>query len=229
MEEIRLNVEAREATGKSKLKIVRRQGFIPAVVYGEGKGSLAIQITSKQLLHLLHTHGLENVVVTLQVGNDTKQKNRSCLIKDIQYDPVIGDITHVDFQEISLTKLIKVEVPVVAKGEPVGVKQEGGSLDHIMWKIEIECLPTEIPKEISVDVSNLKIGESVHIKDISFAPSIKVLHEPEAVVLSVSAPVKEEVPVEGAEGEEQKEPEVIKEKKEVPAEEKEETEKKEKK
>jgi len=150
--------------------------------------------------------------------DDKKQKGRSCLIKEIQYDPVKGDIIHVDFNEISLTKVIKVNVPVVAKGEPIGVRQEGGSLEHILWEIEVECLPTDIPRDIEVDVSLLNIGDAIHIKDITFPSNIKVLNAPEAIVFSVTAPIKEEVAVPAVEGEEKQEPEVIKEKKEVPAE-----------
>ncbi|MBM3244976.1 MAG: 50S ribosomal protein L25, partial [Candidatus Omnitrophica bacterium] len=113
----------------------------------------------------------------------------------------------------------KVNVPVVAKGEPVGVKQEGGSLEHILWEIEVECLPTQIPENFEVDVSSLKIGDAIHVKDITFPPNVKIVTSQEAIVLSVSAPIKEEeiAPVE--EGAEKQEPEVIKEKKEVPAEE----------
>ena len=131
-------------------------------------------------------------MVNLKPKDDKKAKGKSCLIKEIQYDPVKGDVIHVDFNEISLTKIIKVNVPVVAKGEPVGVKQEGGSLEHILWEIEVECLPTEIPKNIEVDVSQLKIGDSVHIKDMTFPSQVKVLTAPEAIVFSVSAPVKVE-------------------------------------
>jgi large subunit ribosomal protein L25 len=133
---------------------------------------------------------------------------------------VHSDIIHVDFNEISLTKEIKVEVPVVSKGESIGVKQEGGSLEHILWKIEVECLPTDIPKEIEIDVSALKIGDSIHIKDIAFPPKVKVITDLNAIVLSVAAPMKEEVAAAPVEGEEvSQEPEVIKEKKEVPGEE----------
>ena len=216
MEEIILEIESREGAGRVKAKILRDKGFIPAVVYGEGKKSQSIKIAHRALLQLLHEHGLENVVINLNLKDDKKQKSRVCLIKEIQYDPVKGDIVHVDFNEISLTKVLKVNVPVVAKGEPAGVKQDGGSLEHILWEVEVECLPTDIPKEIEVDVSQLKIGDSIHIKDVTFPSTVKVLNAPDAVVLSVAAPVKEEVAA-PVEGEATQEPEVIKEKKEVPA------------
>jgi large subunit ribosomal protein L25 len=222
MEEIFLEVEPREELGKIKTKHLREKGFIPAVIYREGQESHAIKVSHRQLLSLIHQHRLESVVINVNIKDDKKHKSRSCLIKEIQYDPVKGDIIHVDFNQISLTKVIKVNVSVVAKGEPVGVKQEGGSLEHLLWEIEVECLPADIPKAIEVDVGHLKIGDAIHIKDITFPPHIKVLNDPEAMVLSVTPPIKEEIPVAAVEGEEKLEPEVIKEKKEVPAEEKEE-------
>lgn len=228
MEEITLDAQLREETGKAKVKDLREQGLIPAVVYGEGKASMAIKVSHHELVRLLHQHRLENAVLNLKIKDDKKNKPRSCLIKDIQHDPVTGDVIHVDFNEVSLTKVIKVNVPVAAKGEPAGVKQEGGSLEHILWEVEVECLPTDIPKEIEVDVSQLKMGESIHVRDIKFPANIKVMNSPDAMVLLVAAPVKEEAPVEAAEGQEQQEPEVIKEKKEAPAESQEEEKEKEK-
>jgi large subunit ribosomal protein L25 len=219
MEEIFLDAEIREGVGRAKVKDLREAGFIPAVVYSEGKSSSPLKVSHRQLVRLLHQHRLENAVINLRIKDDNKEKTKSCLIKEIQYDPVKEDVIHVDFNEISLTKVIKISVPVVAKGDPMGVKQEGGSLEHILWEIEVECLPADIPKEIEVDVSNLKIGDSVHIKDVIFPPKVKVLHEPETILLSVAAPIKEEVVAAPVEGEEKQEPEVIKEKKEAPAEE----------
>ncbi len=218
MEDIFLEAQPREEIGKSKVSDLRHKGFIPAVVYAQGKDSLSIKLSHKDVWGAIHQHRLENTVINLKFKEEKKEKTKPCLIKEIQYDPVQGDIIHIDFNEISLTKVIKVNVPVIAKGEPAGVKQEGGSLEHILWEVEVECLPTDIPKEIEADVSQLKIGDTIHVKDLSFPAKVKVLTPPEAVVLSVAAPIKEEVPVAPVEGEEAQEPEVIKEKKEVPEE-----------
>ncbi len=217
MEKISLEVEAREELRRAKVKDIRDAGFIPAIIYAKGKKPQAIKASHRQLVRLVHEHHFENVVINLKLKEDKKE--RPCLVKDIQYDPVKGNILHVDFNEVSLTESIKVNVPVTAKGEPVGVKQEGGSLEHILWEIEIECLPTDIPKDIEVDVSQLKIGDAVHVRDIKVPANIKILHDLEATVISVAAPIKEEAPAEEAiEGAEKQEPEVIKEKKEVPGE-----------
>lgn len=236
MEEIVLEVEPRDELGKGKVKDLRKKGFIPGILYSKGKESCVLKVSHRELLRLIHQRRIENIVINLKISSgdrksDERTKTRPCLIKEIQYDPVKGDIIHVDFNEISLATTVKVNVPVVAKGEPIGVKQEGGSLEHILWEVEVECLPTNIPEEIEVDVSQLKVGEAIHIKEIIFPDNIKVLDDPEAVVLSVAAPMKEEVVVAPVEGEEKQEPEVIKEKKEVApeGEEKEEEEEKEKK
>lgn len=219
MEEISLEAQLREGTGRAAVHELRAAGFIPAVVYAGGKDATPIKVSHSTLIKLIHQHRIEGVVIHLKIQDD-KKKNRPCLIKEIQYEPVHGGIVHVDFNEISLTKAIKVNIPVIAKGEAAGVKLEGGSLEHVLWEVEIECLPTDIPKEIIVDVTNLKLGEGIHIKDIVLPSGVKILNDPNAVVISVAAPMKEEVASteELAEGAEKKEPEVIKEKKVVPAE-----------
>ena len=218
MEELFLDAEIREEIGKGKTKGLRDKGFIPAVIYADGKDALSLKLSHRQLVQLVHQHRIEGVIINLNIKDDKKHKSRPCLIKEIQHDPVHGDIVHVDFNQISLTKEIKVNVPIIAKGEAVGVKLEGGSLEHVLWEIEIECLPVNIPKDIEVDVSSLKLGESIHIRDIIVPSGVKIVNDPGAIIISVAAPMKEEAPVETVEGEEKQEPEVIKEKKEVPAE-----------
>jgi large subunit ribosomal protein L25 len=220
MEEIILAVEERNEKGRAKVKGLRENGFIPAVIYSGGNESIAVKVAHSTLMQLIHQHRIEGVVINVSIKDDKKHKNRPCLIKEVQYDPVHGEVTHVDFNQISLTKAIKVSVPVTALGEPAGVKQEGGSLEHNLWEIEVECLPTAIPKEFSVDVSAMKIGDSVAVKDLVVPAGVKVLTDLSATVLSVAAPMKEEVAAAPLEGEEAaQEPEVIKEKKEAPVEE----------
>ncbi|MFA5116885.1 MAG: 50S ribosomal protein L25 [Candidatus Omnitrophota bacterium] len=221
MEEIILQVEPRESSGKSKNRILRRGGLIPAVIYAKGKKTESLQVPAREFMRLLHEHHIESVVLMLRMKGEgeKKRKDTACLVKEIQYGAVQGDVTHIDFHEISLTTAIKVNVGIVAKGEAVGVKQDGGVLEHLLWEIEIECLPTKIPEQIEVDVSALKIGDTIHVKDIKIPEGIKVMNSPEDIVLSVVPPTKEEVAAAPVEGEEAKtEPEVIKEKKETPEE-----------
>ena len=234
MEELFLDAQLREEIGRGKVKDLRDKGYVPAIIYSEGKDAVALKLSHRQLVQLVHQHRIEGVVININIKDDKKEKSRPCIIREIQYHPVRGEIVHVDFNQISLTEKIKVNVPVVTKGEPAGVKLEGGSLEIVLWEIEVECLPTNIPKDIEIDVSSLKLGDSIHIKDIPTPSGAKILNDLESIILSVAAPMKEEVPIEAAEGEGAQEPEVIKEKKEMPEEganpeEKKETKEKEKK
>ncbi len=218
MEELMLDAQLRDEVGRGKVKSLRDSGFVPAVIYSGGKEALSLKLSHRQLVQLVHQHRIEGVIINISIKDDKKQKSRPCIIKEIQYHPVHGEITHVDFNQISLTEEIKVNIPVVAKGEPVGVKMEGGSLEHILWELEVSCLPTNIPKDIEIDISSLKLGESIHVKDIVPPKGVKLLNDPGSIILTVAAPMKEEAPAEAVEGEAKQEPEVIKEKKEVPAE-----------
>lgn len=219
MEKINLKAELREELGKEAVKKLRAQGLVPAVVY-KGKNSLNIKVPSKDFLEVIHTKAGENVVVDLQI--ESKKPSRTAIIKETQYHPVRGNILHVDFNEISLTEVLTVKVPVAVKGEAQGIK-EGGVLEHALWEIEVECLPTQIPENVPVDVSPLKIGDSILVKDLHLPGEVKVLSDPETTVVSLAVPRAEEEEVAKPE-EEAVEPEVIMEKKpeeeeEAPAEE----------
>jgi len=216
MEEIKLKVNEREEIGKEAVKKLRAQGLIPAVVYKSSK-SLNIKVPTKGFLEAIHTKAGANVIIKLQVEDSSpkatkSKKSRTAIIKEIQYHPVRGDVLHIDFNEISLTEAIVVKIPIAAKGEAPGVK-EGGVLEHILWELEVECLPTQIPENVPVDVSALVIGDSILVKDLSIPQEVKVLTDPEATVIAMAAPhveKEEEEPL--AEGE-TAEPEVIMEKK----------------
>ena len=219
MEKIYLDCLLREEIGKNKMNFLRRSGFVPAIIYGQNKEPLAIKLNRSQLVKFIHAHhGIENMVITLKVSGGEKNKNfnedRPVLIKDIQLDPVQEDIIHIDFNQISLTKAIVVKIPIGSKGEPVGVKQEGGVLTHVLWELEIECLPANIPEKILVDITNMKIGDTIYVKDISIPEDVKLLTDKETIVFTVTHPKKEEVVTEEIEGATPAEPEVIKEKKE---------------
>jgi len=210
MKEIKLKVALREELGKEKVKKLRGLGLIPAVVY-KGKNSLNIKVSAQDLNRVIHTKAGENVVVSLQIEDGKAKKPKTVIIKEVQYHAVKGDILHIDFNEISLTEALTVKVPIAAKGEPVGAK-EGGVLEHVLWEVEVECLPTQIPENISIDVSAMKIGDSVLVKELEIPAGVKVLADPEATVVSLAVPhVEEEAEV--APGEEMVEPEVIMEKK----------------
>ena len=215
MEKVILKVETREGSGKRNAKDLRNKKLIPAVVYKGGKDALKLQLAAADLSQVLRTKAGEIVIVTLKItGGDSKTKDKTVVIKEIQREPIKSQILHVDFNEISLTDTLKVNVPLTAHGEPEG-KKEGGTLEHVMWELQVECLPTDIPEKIEVDVSKLKIGDAIYVKNIIAPEGVKVLTDPELIAMIVKPP-KIEVPKEevGAEAG-SLEPELIRKKKEV--------------
>ena len=219
MDFVDLHASLREERGKESNKKLKREGFTPTVVYKKGKDTVSLKINARELLKALHTEAGENVIIKLHIDAAKKGKERTVVVKEVQRHAIKDYLLHVDFQEISLTETLKVKVPIAGKGEAVGVKQDDGVLQHVMWEVEVECLPTNIPERIEVDVANIKIGESLHVKDIQVPEGVKILDNPEDVVFSVEHPKAVEefvaVPAEG----EMQEPEVIREKKEEPEEE----------
>ena len=216
MEKVIVKAEARKGTGKKVAKDLRNKGLVPANVYKGGKGALSIQVAQDDLHEALHTSAGENVIITLKISGDAAVKDKTVLIKEIQREPIKDGILHVDFNEISLTEALKVNVPLASKGEAVGVKADGGILEHVMWELQVECLPTDIPEKIEVDVTNMKIGDAVYVKDIPAPEGVKFLNDPELITMIVKAP-KVEVPKEEVLAEGAVEPELIRKKKEEEA------------
>lgn len=219
MEEIFLEAVVRQDAEIHKSSFLRKQGFIPCVVYGEGHKTLSLKIERSRLIKFMHAHhGGENLVITLKISSQGQkaEKDRPVIIKEMQTHPVNGDLIHVDFHEVSLTKRLMVEVPIAVKGDAVGVKQDGGTLEQILWEVEVECLPTQIPEKIEVDVTAMKIGETIHVKDLVVPQGVVIKHDIESIVLTLAPPHKEELPGEGEAVEAvSTEPEVIKKEKKL--------------
>ena len=214
MEKVILKAEARIGSGKRAAKDLRKKDIVPAVVYKGGKDALKLQLAVREFEQVLRTKAGENVIVTLKVtGADKNMKDKTVLIKEIQREPIKDRILHVDFNEISLTETLKVNVPLSAHGEPEG-KKDGGTLEHVMWELQVECLPTDIPEKIEVEVSGLKIGDAIYVKNIILPAGVKVLNDPELIAMIVKPP-KVEVPKEEVAAEAATEPELIRKKKEA--------------
>jgi len=214
MEEIKLDVQLREEIGSGKIKKIRRGDFIPAVVYGGKKesSSTSIKVSRRSYEHIMRLHHGENVLFHLNVlQGDKKIRDYSAIVKDEQHHPVDEHVLHIDFYRISLTEKIEVQVGIEAKGESVGVKKDGASVEHNLWELDVVCLPTNIPAHITVDITNLKIGDAIHVKDLILPEGVMTKHDPEAVVLSIVPPAQEEVEAPAEEGV-ATEPEVMKEK-----------------
>lgn len=185
MSHINIEVTKRETRGKNANRRLRAAGRVPAVVYGGGREPVAIDLGKRQIEELLKTAGGENAVFLLKmVGTD---QSRHTMLREIQQDPITGDLIHVDFQRVSLDEKVRVTVQIELRGEAFGVKNEGGLLDFVTRDVEVECLPDKIPPFLEVDVSDLHVGQHVEARQIGL-PEDVVLHvEPERVIASLVA------------------------------------------
>jgi large subunit ribosomal protein L25 len=202
MATVGLKAKVRGKVGKESAKRDRTEGLVPAVLYGEGEQPLALAVDNKELYSVLHTRARGNVIIDLAIEGSGRGECKA-IIREIQRHPIHRGIIHVDFQHISMTKEIVVRVPIVVTGESVGVKSHGGILEFLLREIEVQCLPTAIPEQVTVDVSNLDIGDSLQVKHLAIE-GMKLVTDADASVITVVAPtvieeVKVEVPVEGAE------------------------------
>jgi large subunit ribosomal protein L25 len=188
-----LTIQSREQTGKGAAKKLRRRGLIPGVMYGY-KGDKAVMVQGKEFLKMFEDIG-EHAIITLDL--DEKEKI-DVIVKDYQVDPVKRDIIHIDFLQIKAGQLLKTEIPVKLTGASKGVKM-GGILEEYVRDLEIECLPKDLPEAFYIDISDLDIGDSIHVKDIPVGEEIRVLSSPEQVVLTIGMPSKIAEPVVGEE------------------------------
>ncbi|MCX8122631.1 MAG: 50S ribosomal protein L25/general stress protein Ctc [Spirochaetes bacterium] len=182
-----LPVEIRTQTGKNANHRLRAQGYIPAVLYAHGE-SQSIMFQKKNFFKIFKGHISENVLIDLDI-KDNPDSPVKAFVKDYQRHPITDEILHVDFFRVTMTEAISTKVPVEVVGTPVGVKQ-GGILEFIEREIEVECLPADLPEKITIDVTNLAIGQSIHVKDIIAPKGVKILSTPDSVVLAVLAPHK---------------------------------------
>jgi large subunit ribosomal protein L25 len=189
--EATLEATARDTFGKNEARRTRREGRVPAVLYGgDGKGATPIAVPPKALLKILHSDSGQNTLISLKLAGagDTR-----VLVKDFQIDPITHEVLHADFYRIAMDKVLEVTIPVTVHGEPKGVKQQGGILEFIRREIVIECLPADIPEHIDIDVSELMLHQGVRVRDIPTSPKWKAITEGEAMLVHVIMPKAEEV------------------------------------
>ena len=212
-----LEVVKRSGRGKNESRRLRMEGRIPAVVYGARKKGKApegvpVAVDPKEVLRILHSEAGANTLITLKLDGGESR----VMVKEYQLDPVTHRLLHADFYQLSMDRAITVMVPIVVKGEAKGVKLDGGMLDFITREVQVECLPTDIPERIDVDVSELMLHQAIRLRDLPENPKWKTLNEPETMLVHVVLPKAEEAAAtEEAEAEavvapEEAEPEVIK-------------------
>ncbi len=204
----KIKAEKRDVFGKNVSRRLRREGMIPAILYGGDASNVPLTLRKEEVFMILKSDTGENTV--FQVSFDSEI--RDVMIKELQKDPVTDEILHADLVHIAMDKVIRVSVPVMIVGEAVGVKAEGGFVDFITREIEVECLPKDIPEHIEIDISDLHLRQSLKAEDIALPGGVKLITSSDTIVVMIEVPVKEEeIEVEEEEeviGEEE-EPEVL--------------------
>lgn len=216
---VKIKGEKRETFGKNASRRLRREGKVPAILYGPKTENVSLTLEKKDLFQILKSDTGENTIFKVSFDSQTQD----VMIKDLQKDPTSDRLLHVDLILITMDKEIRVDVPVVLVGEAVGVKTEGGFVDFTLRELEIECLPKDIPEHIDVDITGLHLHQSIKVEELSPPAGVTLISDPDSVIAMIQAQAKEEIVVEEGLEEEvevisgEEEPEVIK--KEKPEEE----------
>ena len=193
--EATLEATRRDTIGKNEARRTRRAGLVPAVLYGAAsdgasKDATPIAVSPRALLRILHSESGANTLISLQLSGagDTR-----VLVKAYQLDPVTHQVLHADFYRVAMDRLLRVTIPVIVKGEPKGVKQQGGVLEFIRREIEIECLPADIPENVEVNVDELMLHQGVRVRELTVNPKWKPVSDPDMMLVHVIMPKAEEV------------------------------------
>jgi large subunit ribosomal protein L25 len=215
MKSVLLNAYPRTQARRGGSKKLRDTGRIPAVIYGRQQQPQNLEITSKELDNLIHHSVSENLLVDLAVKDDARPK-RLALVQEVQHHALSGKVLHVDFHEVAENEKVTIMVPVETSGEATGVKNGGGILEHVLFRVKVRALPKDLPEVIVVDVSHLEIGQAIHIGDLKATDGVEILGDKHISVIAVAAPISEAAEAAAAEaaGAGAGEVEMIKEKKE---------------
>src|SRR5215469_3949720 len=209
--QVKLRAEPRTSVGRSAVRKLKAHGIIPAIIYGGKDKPQPLQVTARDIDALMSHASGENVLVELEIAGE--KSTRTALVQEVQHSPVSGDIRHVDFHAISMDETIQAEIPLEPVGIANGVKNFGGLLEQSLRSLTVECLPRDLPDRITVDVSALDIGDSIHVRDIQLPAGVTAKAQPELTAFSVLEPSVEEEPVPVAAEGAAAGPEVITEKK----------------
>ena len=195
-QQAKLTVQTRTQVGRNAIKKVRKEGLIPGVIYGVGQEPINLEVNRRQLSTVLAHSSSENILLELEIVDGDNKRSSLAMIQEVQHHPIQRQILHVDFHAVSATEKITAEVPIETIGEPIGVKTNGGLLEHNLRDLEVECLPGDLPDRIEVDVSGLDINQSIHVKDLKLPPGVEAVTDGDLTVVAVSAARVEEEPTE---------------------------------
>ena len=187
MKETKLTAKTRAEKGSASAGRLRRTGWFPAVVYGEGRPGLDIQLNEHDFVVMLRTHRSENMIVDLAV--EGREQPMKVMLKAMQHHPLTSRVIHVDFYEVSMTRKIEIEVPIKLVGVPTGVANEGGILEHVLRTLEVQCLPGDMAEEFTLDVADLHIGKTLRVRDVPVdAAKYKAIGESDRMTLRFVKP-----------------------------------------
>jgi large subunit ribosomal protein L25 len=192
LEKVELEAKQREKTGRAHSRRARIAGMLPATVYGQGMDSLSIEVNTKQFAKIITSKAGHNIIITLKISGDGKVQNIPVLAHEILTDAIKDNLVHVDFYKINMEEEIKIKVPVILHGESTGVKLDGGILVQGLREVEVKCLPINIPDKFELDVTPLKIGGGLHVSDLKTEKGVTVVTAPTEILVTISAPAKEE-------------------------------------
>lgn len=192
MEQILIKADKRDLTGKGVARKLRKEGRIPAVVYGRGLEAVSITVSSKDW-NRLGKQTRKNAIFNMELHSGSDVENRPVMVKDVQKEFLGAGVLHIDFLQVSMERTIEVEIPIHLKGKSKG-EVSGGIVEMHLRSMRAECLPTGIPEEISVDISNLEIGDSFHVNEVSI-PGVKLLEGADVAIVTITPPTVEEKPV----------------------------------
>jgi large subunit ribosomal protein L25 len=191
MKSVPLKAYPRTQTRRGGVKKLRGSGRVPAIIYGRQAKPQNLEVSAKEFEDLIHHSVSENLLVDLSVENDARAK-RLALVQEIQHHPLDGKVLHVDFHEVAENEKVTIHVPVETVGEAAGVKNGGGVLEHIMFKLKVRCLPKDLPEQIVIDVSHLELGKAVHLGEVKVPEGVEIIGDKHIPVVSVALPRSEE-------------------------------------
>jgi len=183
-----IDVRNRVEFGGNVSRRIRASGMIPAIVYGQGKETIAISVDPRSIEEIRRSSGGQNTIIRLNMVEGEQVFKLHMMLKEVQVDPVTEELLHVDFYRLDMSKSIEVRVPVRLEGESLGVKEEGGMLDFINRELNISCLPDNIPDFIQADIGELMVGDNLRVKDVEVAEGVTILDKEEMVLMVIHAP-----------------------------------------
>jgi len=207
----KLKAHTRNLLGRNAVKQIKGKGLVPGVIYGSNQAPLPLQVENRELSAVLAHASSEHILVELEIVDGNQSTNKLALIQEVQHHPLKRGLVHVDFHAVSATEKITSSVPIETVGEALGVRTFGGLLEHSLRSLEVQCYPQDLPGVIRIDVTNLNIGESLHVRDIQLPPGVEAITDANLTAVSVVASRVGEETAEGAE--QPTAPEVISEKK----------------